>query len=105
MNIIEFFLKYNGKFLDIDKFPPDNLYQCTDVIKAYCIEVLGVPSLMGNAIDYSKKTYPGFTWIPKKIFNRPNPGDILVWNIGQYGHTALVNWIRFFDVGVFEQNF
>ena len=39
MNITQFFLKYNGKYLD-----EDGVYgaQCVDVIKAYFKEVLGI---------------------------------------------------------------
>lgn len=101
MNITDFFLKYNKKYLDQDGAFQN---QCTDVAKAYCVEVLGLPPIMGNAIDYAGPR-AGFTWIPKTLFNRPNPGDILVWNIGEFGHTAICNWSRFFDVGIFEQNF
>ena len=101
LNQQDFFIKYNKKFLDADGAYGN---QCVDVIKAYCTEVLEVPPIAGNAIDYVKSNYIGFAWIDKTIFNRPNPGDIVVWNIGPFGHTAVVNWSRWLDLGVFEQN-
>lgn len=106
MNATDFFLKYRGKKLDIDDFPLDQPYQCVDVIKAYFKEVLNRDSIAGNAIDYWRDI-PGFTRISRTIFNRPNPGDIIIWNTtssNPYGHIAICNWSRYFDVGVFGQN-
>ena len=100
MNLQEYFIKYNGKFLDKDGALG---FQCTDVIKGYCEEVLNVPPIIGNAIDYWCE-HPGFTRIAKGLFNRPLPGDILVWDIGFYGHVSICNYNTFLTVGVFEQN-
>ena len=101
MNITEFFLKWNNKFLDADNAAG---FQCVDVIKQYFKEVLGLFPRQGNAIDYWKEI-PGFVKINKTWYNRPNPGDIIVFNIGEFGHIAICNWSRFFDFGGFEQNF
>lgn len=104
MNATEFFLKYNKKFLDFDGvYGP----QCVDVIKQYFVEVLGMPAMQGNAIDYWKDI-PGFQRIKKAWFNTPKPGDIIVWNttpINFYGHIAIINWTRRKDFGSFEQNY
>ena len=103
MNVTNFFLKYNKRFLDYDgAFGA----QCVDPIKAYCDEVLGIPALTGNAITYWRDI-PGFTRITRTAFNKPNPGDIIIWDktaTNPYGHIGIVNWSRFFDFGAFEQN-
>lgn len=103
MNETQFFLKYNKKFLDADgAFGP----QCVDVIKAYFKEVLGKEPMSGNAIDYWRDI-PGFTRIKNSLFAWPKPGDIIIWNtqVNPYGHIAICNWSRSFDLGVFEQNY
>ena len=101
----EFFIKYNNKFLDVDGVFGN---QCVDVIKAYVKEVLGIiPVISGNAIDFWNYPPAGFTLIKNTPFNKPLPGDIIIWNTkysNPYGHIAVVNWSRYFDVGVFEQN-
>lgn len=103
MNSTEFFLKYNGKYLDYDGVFGN---QCVDVTKQYFDEVLGLPPFRGNAIDYWQDI-PGFQRIKKNWFNYPQPGDIVVFNknVSRYGHIAIVNWSRRFDMGCFEQNF
>lgn len=103
MNSTEFFLKYNKKFLDVDGV---NGPQCVDVTKAYFQEVLGLPFFKGNAIDYWTDI-PGFQRITKTWYNYPKPGDVIVWNtnVNPFGHIAIVNWVRTFDFGAFEQNF
>lgn len=102
MNTNEFFLKYNNKFLDFDGAFGS---QCVDPIKAYFAEVLNLPVFKGDAINYWLFTPPGFTKIPKTMFNRPEPGDIVVFSNSPDGHIAICNWSRFFDFGGFEQNF
>jgi len=105
MEITQFFLKYNKKFLDVDGYPEDEPYQCVDVIRAYFTEVLNIPIHKGNAIDYWNNPPPNFQKITKGWFNYPLPGDIIIWNIGEFGHIAIANWTRAFDIGVFEQNY
>ena len=103
MNQQEFFIKYNGKLVDFD-----GIYgaQCVDVIKAFFKEVIERPVFQGNAIDYWTNPPQGFEKISKGLFNRPNPGDIIIWDTtyNPYGHIAVCNWSRFTDLGVFEQN-
>lgn len=103
MNPIEFFLKWNKKFLDYDGVHGP---QCVDVIKQYFIEVLSLAPVQGNAIDYWKDI-PGFKRMGKGWFNTPKTGDVIVWNknVNPFGHIAVVNWVRNFDFGSFEQNF
>lgn len=102
MNATEFFLKWNKKYLDFDAvFGP----QCVDVTKQYFVDVLGLPPFKGNAIDYAKDI-PDLKFIKKGWLNTPKPGDVIIWNtkVNKFGHIAIVNWVRMFDFGAFEQN-
>lgn len=101
MNIVEFFLKHNNKYLDFDGTSGP---QCVDVSKAYIAQVLGGEPFKGNAIDYWNGSVPGFKRIENNGSQRPNPGDLIIWNFQPYGHIAVCNWSRSFDMGVFEQN-
>jgi len=101
--MIEFFLKWKDKYCNIGTYPG----QCVNVVKAYFSEVLGLTPFTGNAIDYWNNPPQGFEKISKTLFNRPNPGDIVIWGTSYnpiYGHIAICNWSRFYDIGVFEQN-
>ena len=99
--MISFFFRWNGKKNDNGTFPG----QCVNLIKSYFKEVLGIEPILGNAIDYWKDI-PGFKRIKKGLFTYPKPGDIVIWDksYGQYGHIGIVNWVRTFDFGAFEQN-
>lgn len=101
MNQQELFIQWNGKKCDFD-----GVYggQCVDIVKQYFQDVLNVTPFQGNAIDYWNKDVPGCTKITKTWYNYPKPGDLIVWNTGEFGHIAICNWVRTFDLGVFEQN-
>ncbi len=104
MNIVDFYTKYNGKKVDADGIYPG---ECVDLIKIYFAEVLGIPAVRGNAIDYWRDI-PGFKRITKTIFNYPQPDDIIIWNktaTNPYGHIGICAWVRTFDFSCFEQNF
>lgn len=101
MNQQELFIKWNGKFNNFDNgFGA----QCVDIVKQYFADVLNMPTFQGNAIDYWNKEVPGFNKIKNSAFSYPKPGDLIVWNIGEFGHIGICNWVRTFDLNVFEQN-
>ena len=102
MNIYTFFAKWKDSFNDFDKTYGS---QCVDVIKQFFQDVLLIPPIKGNAIDYWRDI-PGFTRIKKTPFNRPQTGDLVVWNINlPYGHIGICNWTSFIQGNCFEQNF
>lgn len=101
MNTQDFFIKYNNKFLDADGVFG---YQCVDVIKQYFKEVLEQPIYPGNAIDYWNNPPIGFQKIQKTLLNHPEPGDLIIWNMGLFGHIGICNWWRWIDLSCFEQN-
>lgn len=102
MTITDFFLQWDNKILDAD-----GVYggQCVDVIKQYFKDVLGISPINGNAIDYWRDI-PGFTRIKNSLTTYPVPGDIIIWGtiVNPNGHIAVCNWVRTFDLNVFEQN-
>lgn len=93
-----FFLKYNGKFLDFDHAYGN---QCTDVFKAYCAEVLKISPPTGNAIDLWRPLQ-GFTQIPKE--QGPKFGDVVIFDFKPVGHVAVVNNYSQPVLGCFGQN-
>lgn len=79
-----------GKHIDYD-----GAYgaQCVDIIKKYFPDVIGIPAIRNNAIDYWTN-YPtaSFTRISNTPSFVPIKGDIMIWgtSVGQYGHIAIV---------------
>lgn len=101
MEMTEFFRTWRGKYLDFD-----GVYggQCVDVIKQYTKDVLKMTPRAGDAISYWILPPPGFKKIVKGWFNHPEPGDIIIFDIGEYGHIGVCNWYRWSDLNIFQQN-
>jgi hypothetical protein len=89
MTLQQFFDKWIGKGLDADGVYGN---QCVDLIKQYFVEVIGIPAIRNNAVDYWIN-YPigRFTKIVNTPSFIPKAGDIIVWNtsVGPYGHIAI----------------
>ncbi len=76
-----------GQSMDLD----GNGCWCVDLIAAY-YEYLGQGRVWGNARDYvngGKYTPSGWSYQ-----STPQPGDILVWTGGDYGHVAIVTSVN-----------
>lgn len=91
----EFIEKWNGKYIDFDGAYGN---QCMDLMHQYCVEVLGLTDGRILAADYAKNVYLNFDNIFgheyfEKIANTPSgvpqEGDIILWDIGSYGHVAI----------------
>jgi hypothetical protein len=100
LNQQELFIQWNGKFNNFDGALGA---QCVDIVKQYFKDVLNLTPINGNAIDYWKDI-PGFTLIKNSTFAYPNPGDLIIWKTGEFGHIGICNWVRVHDLSVFEQN-
>lgn len=63
--------------------------ECVSLIQQYLSKVFNIPfKARGNAKDWANITIEGFNrYAPD---NTPKPGDILVYDWGQYGHLAIV---------------
>lgn len=92
----EFLTKYCGKKVDYDKIYG---FQCTDVFRQYCQDVLGIPHT--GSVAGAKDLYLNYNSLPleKKYFSalKPTaavqPGFVAVWGstpTNKYGHVALV---------------
>lgn len=90
MILNDFKQKYQGEKIDQDgAFGA----QCMDLIKQYCVEVLNIPVLTGNAVDVWTK-YPADKFLKVNYIpggDSPQHGDIVIWGtgVGQFGHIAI----------------
>lgn len=98
MSVDEFFNKYNGRYIDYDG---SYGYQCKDLFSAYNEEVVGNPGYVkGNARNIYHNA-------PSQYYNKvssPQKGDVVVWNIGPYGHIAIYNKKNIIGFTSFDQN-
>lgn len=99
----QFFSNYNGQYLDVDKVFGD---QCVDPILLYMPQVVGIPSIPGNAKDYWYNLPPQyFDSIPPT--GVPQKGDIAIWSAavgGGSGHIAIVRDADSGGFTSFDQN-
>ena len=126
MPFLEFFAIYNGKTVDVDSYPKGNIYQCVDLMRKYCEEVIGLGLYAlptGNAKDIYVRTpfnHRYFKKIPNLPWTVPKQGDIVIWKepFGPYtevvngkqvrkyaGHVAIVNEANVKRFSSFDQNF
>lgn len=95
MDLNEFISKYEGKGVDVDGYPSDNKYQCVDLYRFYCKEVLQVPQSppVPGAADIWDSYLPAyFGRIENTLEGVPQKGDIVIWSKkagGGWGHVAV----------------
>lgn len=108
MKIKEFFYKWNGKGIDYDGYAG---FQCVDLYRQYCQEVLkleqspGVKGAYQIWTTYRKSDFEKIKNTPKAV---PQLGDIIVWSReagGGYGHVAIFNYGDVDSFVSFDQNF
>jgi len=107
----------NGKFVDVDGYYGA---QCTDLMRDYCVRVLGLDAYIIPPTDYAKNIFKKFTGKSsffKKIVNVwndlacvPKPGDIIFWDwsfpvTGYAGHTGICTWSDGYHIIVMNQNY
>ena len=101
MSFRDFILKWNKKYLEFDGA---YWYQCVDLTKAWQHN-LGLSVTRGNAIQWpNNASKTDYTWIKNALNNKPNPGDIVVFNIGYYGHIGICTSANYINLTCFEQN-
>jgi len=100
MSIDKFINLMSGKLHDFDKILGP---QCTDVVK-YWASYNGWPIPNGgghDALGY-KNFKNGYRFIINTIRGVPQAGDIMVWNLGNYGHVDIFvsgNWLNCITFG------
>ena len=114
MTFEQFIAKYNGKYVDFDKRYG---YQCVDLMRQYCEEVLNISGYTLPPVTYAKQLFTNFpnagttrfTKIYNKPTNSPKRGDIVIWGYypfvtGWAGHVAICSnaWIT--GLITFDQN-
>lgn len=102
-NLQEFINKHNGQHFDFDHgYGP----QCVDVPKAWQAEN-GWPVMRGNAIQWSYPSHyagMGYTFVRNGLHNKPDPGDVVVFKSGLYGHIGVCTSADYVNLTCFEQN-
>lgn len=116
MTIQQFFDKWNGKFVDYDRAFGN---QCTDLMRQYCKEILGVDGYKAiPTTGLAKNIFKNFpdkgNQYFQKIYNTPNgvpkQGDIIFWGwyptvTGFAGHVAIFDSGDLYKVIAFGQNY
>lgn len=76
-----------GKWIDEDGWYGA---QCVDLILAYC-HFLGVTPPRGNAKEWTHLSLPrGWTRVQNTPNYIPQPGEIVVWTGGRFGHIGII---------------
>lgn len=109
MSISEFFNKYCGKKIDFDGAYG---FQCVDLFRQYCHDVVGSPHT--GAVKRAKELFTQYDSLPveKEYFTRIpasdvkyyKTGDVIVWGTGTCGHVAIVVGATPSGLVVFEQD-
>lgn len=92
MTYQEFKNKYLGKYVDTDKFPPGNPYQCFDLAQLYFTECLGLPAtVLAGCGDVKNMLYGEKRKLMDQYFdkvpgNAMYPGDVIIWD---WNHIAI----------------
>lgn len=113
VSLSQFISRLNGTFTDFDqKFGP----QCVDLMRRYCVDVLGIPGYTLPAAPFAKNIYQNYATGPffKKVKNTPNgippAGSIIFWGTypgvtGVAGHVAIVTNASLYSFIAFSQNY
>ncbi len=87
MTLDEFLLKNNGEYVEVAG-STNAKNQCVDLANKYLQEVLRLPIIeWTNAIDFPKKS--SLEFVKNTPEGVPEPGDLVIFNIGDYGHIAI----------------
>lgn len=88
LTLAKFINKWNGKYLDFDKFYGP---QCVDLVQEWA-KNFGYPPFWGNAKDIIRQAGNNYTLIKRAPLRRPKPGDVVIWGPpvgGGYGHCSI----------------
>lgn len=101
MSTNDFFNKYNGK----EVTDPWGTYkgECVSLVKMW-IKENGWPMRRGNAINWQYNGTPPYKWFVNYPWSVPQPGDMPVFKVGQYGHIGIVMSASSRSMQVFSQN-
>ena len=102
MTIFEFADKHKGQIMK----DPWGTYrgECVSLVKRF-IEANGWIMKRGNAIVWKDNGDDFYKWIPNTRNAVPVAGDIIVFQIGTYGHIGVVVSANELTVDVFNQNY
>lgn len=78
--------------------------ECVSIVKQYFQDILKIPVHHGNAKSYLNGV-PGFTLIHPDGDNKPEFGDLVIFNYPPDDHIGILNWTSASFINCFEQNF
>jgi hypothetical protein len=88
VDINQFVAENDGRFVEVAG-SPDAKFQCVDGANAYIRDVLGQPIVEHtNADDFPSKCMAFCDWIPYQHGMTGEKGDIVILDMGSYGHIA-----------------
>ena len=96
--------KWIGKPVDFDNFYGA---QCVDVYRMYCKEVLDIPqspSVKGAKNIWTTYLKEHFERISNTPLALPKQGDVIIWDVGTYGHVGICEKATLLTVTCFEEN-
>jgi len=96
--------KWLGKGIDWDNHFG---FQCVDVYRQYCHEVLEIPQsplVKGAKNIWTTYLKEHFKQVPNTPEGVPQQGDIVIWDVGTYGHVGICDHATVSTVTCFEQN-
>jgi hypothetical protein len=109
-----------GKKIDVDGFPKNNPWQCTDLMRQYFKDVLYKPlycipgDIRGAKYIFGNfSTNKDFTKVLNTPTNVPKKGDIFFfktsilppWRFGLAGHVGIIVWADINNLVLFNQNY
>lgn len=93
MTLDEFCQKYDDEFLDMGG-SENAKFQCVDEANGHIYYVLGYDPILGTNADYFPSRCLDFCdWYPYQG-QYPEAGDLVVWDMGSYGHIASATGVR-----------
>jgi len=104
MTYTQFKNKWLGKGIDYDGSFGN---QCVDVYRMYCKEVLKIPQsppVKGAKNIWDTYLKEHFTRVTNTPTGVPEQGDIMIWDVGTYGHVGIVDSATQTKFVTFEQN-
>ncbi len=77
--------------------------ECVSLIKRF-LAFNGWPARSGNAISWQYNGFGGYKWIKNYPWVIPSVGDLVVFQVGPYGHIGIIGGANLMFMDVLSQN-
>ncbi|MHB8482799.1 MAG: CHAP domain-containing protein [Nitrospiria bacterium] len=84
---------------------PEGQYkgECVSLVRDW-LQFNGWPTRWGNAIDWRNNGFRPYKWFPNYWWSVPQIGDMVVFQVGTYGHIGIVGGATANFMDVLNQN-